>query len=139
MNIVILKGNVGQDARITNFDNGGKVAQFSLATTKRGYKKEDGTEVPEKTEWHNLVIRKSGLAGVAEKFVKKGTPVLVRGELHTRTYQDQEGNDRYVTEVVVEDMELCGGKRAEAAPAPTPDDGGYADLYDSMVGQNDLP
>lgn len=140
MNIVILKGNVGQDARITNFENGGKVAQFSLATTKRGYKKDDGTDVPERTEWHNVVIRRTGLAGVAEKFVKKGTPVLIRGELQTRSYTGSDGIERYITEIVVDDMELCGGQKKETAPAPTPETGSdnYAELYDSMM-RNDLP
>ena len=77
MNIVILKGNVGQDPKITTFDNGGKVAQFTLATTERGYKKQDGAEVPDKTDWHNIVVRRSGLAGICEQYVKKGTPLLL--------------------------------------------------------------
>lgn len=108
MNKVILRGNVGQDPKITTFDNGGKVAQFSLATTERGYKKEDGTEVPDVTDWHNIVVKRSGLAGICEQYVKKGTPLLIVGKLRTRDYDDNAGQKRYVTEVIVEEMELLG-------------------------------
>lgn len=122
MNIAILKGNCGKDPRITNFDNGGKVAQFSLATTKRGYKTSDGKEIPEKTTWHNIVVKKTGLAGVCEQYVKKGTPLLITGEIETREYQDNSGQTRYVTEIVVDELELLGGQKREEVPAPTPDD-----------------
>lgn len=123
MNKVILRGNVGQDPKITTFDNGGKVAQFSLATTERGYKKEDGTEVPEITDWHNIVVKRTGLAGICEQYVKKGTPLLVVGKLRTRDYDDNAGQKRYVTEVIVEEMELLGtgGQKHEPAPAPEPE------------------
>lgn len=123
MNKVILRGNVGQDPKITTFDNGGKVAQFSLATTERGYKKEDGTEVPEITDWHNIVVKRTGLAGIYEQYVKKGTPLLVVGKLRTRDYDDNAGQKRYVTEVIVEEMELLGtgGQKHEPAPAPEPE------------------
>ena len=70
MNKCILRGNVGQDPTITNFDNGGKVAQFTLATTERGYKTKDGREIPDVTDWHNIVVRQTGLAGVVEQYVK---------------------------------------------------------------------
>lgn len=123
MNKVILRGNVGQDPKITSFDNGGKVAQFSLATTERGYKKEDGTEVPDITDWHNIVVKRTGLAGICEQYVKKGTPLLIVGKLRTRDYDDNAGQKRYVTEVIVEEMELLGtgGQKHEPAPAPEPE------------------
>lgn len=123
MNKVILRGNVGQDPKITTFDNGGKVAQFSLATTERGYKKEDGTEVPDVTDWHNIVVKRSGLAGICQQYVKKGTPLLIVGKLRTRDYDDNAGQKRYVTEVIVEEMELLGtgGQKHEPAPAPEPE------------------
>lgn len=123
MNKVILRGNVGQDPKITTFDNGGKVAQFSLATTERGYKKEDGTEVPDITDWHNIVVKRTGLAGICEQYVKKGTPLLIVGKLRTRDYDDNAGQKRYVTEVIVEEMELLGtgGQKHEPAPAPEPE------------------
>ena len=121
MNKVILKGNVGQDPRITDFQNGGKVAQFTLATTERGFKTQDGRDVPEETTWHNIVVKRTGLAGVCEQFVKKGTPLLIEGKIKTREYTDNSGTTRYITEIVVDEMELLGGQKREQAPAPFPD------------------
>lgn len=120
MNIAILKGNVGQDPKITTFQDGGKVAQFSLATTERGFKTKDGKEIPDKTEWHNIVVKRTGLAGVCEQFVRKGTSLLVQGRIETRDYTDNSGQKRYITEIVVEEMELLGQKR-EGAQAPAPE------------------
>ena len=120
MNYCILKGNVGQDAKITNFDGGGKVAQFTLATTERGFKTRDGKEIPEQTFWHNIVVRKSGLAGVCEQYVKKGTPLLIVGKIQNREWTDQSGAKHYITEIVVDEMELLG-KKPEQAPAPAPE------------------
>lgn len=111
MNKVILRGNVGQDPQITNFENGGKVAQFSLATTERGYKTQDGREIPDVTDWHNIVVKRSGLAGICEQYVKKGTPLLIIGKVRTRENQDNAGQTRYITEIIVEEMELLGGKK----------------------------
>ncbi len=129
MNKVFLKGNVGQDPKITTFDNGGKVAQFTLATTERGFKTKDGKDIPDETTWHNIVVRRTGLAGVCEQFVKKGTPLLIMGKIQTRQYQDNSGQTRYVTEIVVEEMELLGGQKHEAAPAPEPE---YQPAKDDM-------
>lgn len=122
MNKAILKGNCGQDPRITTFEDGGKVAQFTLATTERGFKTREGREVPDYTDWHNIVVKRSGLAGIVEQYVKKGTQILVEGKIQTRKYQDEQGQTRYVTEIVVEDLDLCGGKREGGAPgfAPAP-------------------
>ena len=119
MNLVVLKGNVGQDPTITNFQNGGKVAQFTMATTERGFTTRDGKEIPDETTWHNVVVRKSGLAGICEQYVKKGTPLLITGKIKTRQYTDQSGQNRYITEVIADDFELLGQKR-EQAPAPAP-------------------
>ena len=129
MNKVFLKGNVCQDPKITTFDNGGKVAQFTLATTERGFKTKDGKDIPDVTDWHNIVVRRTGLAGVCEQFVKKGTPLLIVGKIQTRQYQDNSGQTRYVTEIVVEEMELLGGQKHEAAPAPEPE---YQPAKDDM-------
>ena len=139
MNIVILKGNVGQDPKITTFDNGGKVAQFTLATTERGYKKQDGSEVPDKTDWHNIVVRRSGLAGICEQYVKKGTPLLLTGKIRTREYQDGEGKSRYITEILVEEMELLGGQKREQAPAPSEDPKPAGPMNDVTPANDDLP
>lgn len=122
MNRVFLKGNVGQDPKITNFDNGGKVAQFTLATTERGYKTQDGKEIPDETTWHNIVIRRSGLAGICEQHVKKGTPLLIVGKIKTRSYEDNNGQTRYVTEIHVDELELLSsGNKENHEPAPAPE------------------
>ena len=135
MNKVILKGNVGQDPRVTDFSNGGKAAQFTLATTERGFTTKDGREIPDVTDWHNIVVKQPGLVGVCQQFVKKGTPLLIVGKIRTRSYQDNAGQTRYVTEIIVDELELLGGKKPEQAPAPAPDD------YRPAVAQNpdDLP
>lgn len=121
MNIVILQGNVGEDPRIKDFDGGGKVAQFSLATTEKGFKTQDGREIPDETTWHNIVVKKTGLAGVCQQYVKKGSPLLVKGRITNRQYSDAEGVTRYITEVIVDDLTLLGKKERENAPAPEPE------------------
>lgn len=142
MNKVILKGNVGKDPVITTFANGGKVAQFSLATTERGYTTNDGHEVEETTDWHNIVVRRTGLAGVCEQYVRKGTPLLIVGKIKTRSYEDNAGQIRYITEIYVDEMELLGGKKADAAPAPSPEpyraNPNYAPGYQPMHDE-DMP
>jgi len=134
MNFVVLKGNVGQDPKITNFQDGGKVAQFSLATTERGYETRNGRKIEPQTTWHNIVVKRSGLAGVCEQYVKKGTPLLIVGKIQTREYTDNSGTKRYVTEIVVDEMELLGGNKPQGAPAPAPEPE-YGTGYDS----DDLP
>ena len=118
MNKVFLKGHVGQDPKITDFADGGKVAQFTLATTERGFTTRDGRTVEEHTDWHNIVVKRTGLAGVCEDYVRKGTPLLIMGKIQTRSYEDNAGQTRYVTEIIVEELELLGQKPREAAPAP---------------------
>lgn len=113
MNLVILKGHCGQDPKITNFQDGGKVANFSLATTERGFKTKDGKEIPDVTTWHNIVVKKSGLAKVCEDCVKKGTPLLVAGKITNRSYEDNNGQTRYITEILIDELELLGNKPAE--------------------------
>lgn len=106
MNKVILRGYVGHTPKITTFSNGGKVAQFTLATTERGFTTKDGRKVEDKTTWHNVRINSNGLAGIAEKYLAKGNSVLVVGKLDNRKYQGKDGVERYITEVFVEEMEL---------------------------------
>ena len=140
MNKVFLKGNVGKDPQITNFKDGGKVAQFTLATTERGFTTKEGNEIAEKTDWHNIVVKRTGLAGVCEQYVKKGTPLLIVGKIQTRDYQDAAGQTRYVTEIIVEEMELLGKKPGqEQAPAPAPDNYGTGGGYQPIPGDDDLP
>lgn len=120
MNKVILRGNVGADPTITTFENGGKVAQFTLATTEHGYKTKEGREMPDITDWHNIVVKRPGLVGVVEQYVKKGTALLVEGKIRTRDYTGQDGIKRYITEIIVDELELLGGGSQKPAPAPAP-------------------
>ena len=98
VNKVILIGNVGKDPEVRYLDTGIAVASFPLATTDRAYTLSNGTQVPERTEWHNLVLWR-GLAETAEKYVHKGDKLYVEGKIRTRSYDDQNGAKRYVTEI----------------------------------------
>ena len=101
VNKVILVGNLGADPEIKSFQNGGKVANLRIATSESWKDKQTG-EKKEKTEWHSVAIFGDGLVGVAERFLKKGTKVYLEGKLQTRKWQDQQGNDRYTTEVILQ-------------------------------------
>jgi single-strand DNA-binding protein len=100
VNKVILVGNLGKDPEARSFANGGKVVSFSVATSEN-WKDRNSGERKEKTEWHNVSIFSEGLARVAEQYLKKGSKVYLEGQLETRKWQDQSGNDRYTTEVVL--------------------------------------
>ncbi|MFT3995428.1 MAG: single-stranded DNA-binding protein [Dysgonomonas sp.] len=110
VNKVILIGNVGKDPDIKYFDNGSVVANFTLATTERGYTAANGTQIPDRTEWHNIVCWR-GLAKVAEQFVRRGTQVYIEGKIRSRTYDDANGQKRYVSEIYADNLELLGRKR----------------------------
>lgn len=99
-NQVTLVGNLGSDPEIKSFQNGGQIANLRIATSESWKDRQTG-ERKERTEWHNVVINGDGLIGVVERYVRKGSKVLVQGSLRTRKWQDQSGNDRYTTEVVV--------------------------------------
>lgn len=101
LNKVQLIGNVGADPEIREFGNGGKVANIRLATSERWKDKSTG-ERKEKTEWHSIAVFNDGLVGVIQSYVKKGSKIYVEGKLQTRKWQDQSGNDRYSTEVVLQ-------------------------------------
>lgn len=101
VNKVILVGNLGQDPEIRNLGNGGKVVSLSIATSESWRDKNSG-ERREKTEWHRVVIFSEGLVKVAEQYLKKGAKVYIEGQLQTRRWQDQNGQDRYSTEVVLQ-------------------------------------
>ena len=100
VNKVILVGNLGKDPESRSFQNGGKVVSFSVATSENWKDRATG-ERKEKTEWHNVSIFSEGLARVAEQYLKKGSKVYLEGQLETRKWQDQSGNDRYTTDVVL--------------------------------------
>ena len=118
----MLIGHVGQNPDVKRFDNGGVVAQFSLATTDKGYTRKDGTKTEDKTEWHNIVLYNS-LAEVAEKYVHKGDKLYIEGKVRTRSYEDKSGATKYITEVYGHSMEMLGAKsgKREQAPAPEPE------------------
>ena len=101
VNKVILVGNVGSDPEIRSFNNGGKVANFSLATSEN-WRDEQSGERKEKTEWHRVAIFSDGLVNVVERYVKKGSKLYIEGKLQTRKWQDRDGNDKYTTEVVIQ-------------------------------------
>jgi single-strand DNA-binding protein len=100
VNKVILVGNLGKDPESRSFANGGKVVSFSVATSEN-WKDRNTGERKDKTEWHNVSIFSEGLARVAEQYLKKGSKVYLEGQLETRKWQDQSGNDRYTTDVVL--------------------------------------
>ena len=105
VNKVILIGNVGKDPDVRYLDNGVAVATFSLATTERGYTLQNGTQVPDRTEWHNIVLWR-GLAQTAEKYVHKGDKLYIEGKIRSRSYDDQNGVKRYVVEIYADNMEM---------------------------------
>lgn len=121
VNKVILIGNVGKDPEVRYLDSKMCVANFTLATTERGYTTANGTQVPDRTEWHNIVVWR-GLAEVAEKYVRKGSQLYVEGKIRTRSWEDQQGVRRYTTEIYADNMNLLGRKTdthtAENATAP---------------------
>lgn len=121
VNKVILIGNLGKDPEVRYLDNGVAVANFSLATTEN-YKNKEGERVSQ-TEWHNIVLWR-GLAEVAEKWLKKGSSVYVEGKIRTRKWEDKDGNTRYSTEILGDNMTMLGGKPSSETPvevAPAPD------------------
>lgn len=114
VNKVILLGNVGKDPEVRYLDTGIAVATFSLATTEKGYTLNNGTHVPDRTEWHNLVLWR-GLAEIAEKYVHKGDKLYVEGKIKSRSYEDQSGNKRYITEIFVDNMEMLSARSTQSS------------------------
>lgn len=113
VNKVILVGRLGKDPQTKNFPNGGSVVEFSLATSETWRDKASG-ERKEKTEWHNIVIRNENIGRVATQYLRKGSEVYIEGSISTRKWQDQNGQDRYTTEIVVGpfkgELSLLGGR-----------------------------
>ena len=101
VNKVILVGNLGRDPESRSFQNGGKVVNLRIATSEN-WKDRNTGEKREKTEWHSVAIFSEGLANVAERYLRKGSKVYLEGQLQTRKWQDQQGNDKYSTEVVLQ-------------------------------------
>lgn len=147
VNKVILIGNLGADPEVRSFSNGGKVCNLRIATSETWKDKTSG-ERKERTEWHTVAIFSEGLVSVAERYLRKGSKVYIEGQLQTRKWQDQNGADRYSTEVVLQGLGgtltmLDGPKGGERNPdpwghvggadKPAPAGGGYDDLDDSSI------
>lgn len=122
MQSVFITGNLGADPIVKAFDNGGKVANFNVGVTERGYTTKEGKVVPDHTEWFRCVVRQTGLCGVVEQYVKKGIKVGIVGKLKTREYEDK-GEKKNITELIVESMEMLtpkgeGGSQPQPQAAP---------------------
>jgi len=130
MNKVMLIGNVGQEPEVRYVDQGVAVARVRLATTERGYTLQNGTQVPEHTDWHNVILWRR-LAEVVEKYVHKGDKLYIEGRIRYTTYDDKQGQKRYATEIWADNMEMLTPKAntpagpsemaSESAPAPQVD------------------
>lgn len=119
LNKVQLIGNVGKDPEVRYLDSGVAVATFSLATTDRAYTLANGTQVPERTEWHNIVLWR-GLAETAEKYVRKGDKLYIEGKIRSRSYDDQNGIKRYVVEIFGDNMEMLTPRAAQQSASVQP-------------------
>ena len=145
VNKVILIGNVGKDPEVRYLDKNVAVANFPLATTEKGYTMANGTVVPDRTEWHNIVVWR-GLAEFSEKYIKKGSQLFIEGKIKTRSYDDKTGNKRYITEIYGDTVQLLGKREAsdnagtssqpmanqEPVVNATPFDGAPADAADDL-------
>lgn len=145
VNKVILVGNLGRDPEIRSFQNGGRVASFSLATSENWKDKATG-EKKERTEWHRVSVLNDKLVEVVERYIKKGSKLYVEGQLETRKYTDKDGVEKYTTEVVLRPfrgeitmLDTAGGRGNAPAPLSeeqafggSPSSGGGADIDDSI-------
>ena len=109
MNKVMLIGNVGQDPEVRYVEQGVAVARLRLATTERGYTLQNGTQVPDHTDWHNVILWRK-LAEVVEKYVHTGDKLYIEGQIHTRTWDDRNGIKRSITEIWADSMEMLTPK-----------------------------
>ena len=138
-NKVILVGHIGSDPEIRE-SNGGKFATMRLATSEKGYTNKHGTQIPERTDWHNLIVN-GGLVQVVEGFVHKGSKLLVEGKLRYRKYTANDNTERWTTEISVTNLELLDPKQAQQ-PAQAPQPMSVQQQYETVYGQapsNDPP
>lgn len=137
-NLVLLTGNVGNDPKVTPLENGIKVATFSLATSTGGYTSKEGKEIPEVTQWHNIVAWR-GLAELCEKFIHKGDKIEIIGTIQYREYE-KDGQKRYVTDIVASDIILSGGKsESNKPPMPSVDNMPTPDMMPNIPNNDGLP
>ena len=114
MNKVMLIGNVGQDPEVRYVDQGVAVAKLSLATSEKGYTLQNGTQVPEHTDWHTVLLWRK-LAEIVEKYVHKGDKLYIEGRIRYTTYDDKQGQRRYATEIWADNLELLSPKSTSSA------------------------
>lgn len=133
---LLLIGNCGKDPEVRTLENGVKVATFSVATSTGGYKKSDGTEVPEKTSWHNIVAWR-GLAEIAEKFLHEGDKVTILGTISYRDYE-KDGVKHYITDILAYDIVLMG-KSESSRPPITANEAPAREDFPPMQQNYDLP
>ena len=115
LNKVMLIGNVGKEPEVRYLDNGVAVASVVMATSERGYRLQNGTEVPERTEWHNVVLWR-GLAETVEKYVHKGDKLFIEGKIRSRSYDDQNGIKRTIVEIFADNMEMLTPRNTSQQP-----------------------
>ena len=136
VNKVILVGNLGRDPEVRTFQNGGKVCNLRIATSEN-WKDRNTGERRERTEWHSVAIFSEPLAKIAEQYLRKGSKVYIEGQLETRKWQDQSGQDRYTTEIVLRpfrgELTLLDG-RGEGGGSAGGSGGGYGGGYDGGYG-----
>lgn len=138
VNKAILLGNVGKDPEIRYLDKDVAVANFTLATTDRAITLANGTQIPERTEWHNIVAWR-GLATLAEKYIKKGTQIYIEGKIQTRSWE-KDGIKRYTTEIYAETIQLLGKKPESGEVHPSSVVATQpADLQAPPPAEDDLP
>ncbi len=134
VNKVILIGNLGRDPEVRTFPDGGKICNLRIATSERWRDRSSG-EQKERTEWHSVVLRGDGLVRVAEQYLRKGSKIYIEGSLQTRKWQDQSGQDRYSTEVVVAGiggvMTMLDGRGEGGSSSGGGQDRGYDEGYGS--------
>ena len=140
VNKAILIGNVGKDPEVRYLDKDVAVARFPLATTERGYTLQNGTVVPERTEWHTIVAWR-GLATIAEKYIKKGDPIYIEGKITTRSYE-KDGIKRYTTDIIADNISLLSRKSESSeqnAGATTVAETAPVDIQPIPPVEDDLP
>jgi single-strand DNA-binding protein len=136
INKVILVGNLGKDPEVRYLEGGTAVANFPIATSET-FKDRTSGERKTNTEWHNIVVWR-GLAEIAEKYLKKGSQIYLEGKLRTRQWQDKDGNNRYTTEVIADNLQMLGRKEDSTAGSTTPTNT-PTDMQDSVKTENPAP
>ena len=134
--VIILIGNLGKDPEVRHLDSGVAVANFSLATTE-SYNNKQGERISQ-TEWHNVVLWR-GLADIAEKYLKKGNSVYIEGKIHTRKWEDKEGNTRYSTDVIADKMTMLGSKPDSNKTSSTSNEDSSSVESSNQKTDDDLP